>query len=73
MFRVQFFEQFPKELTTSISERMVCKTFKTGKKRKYIRQSLTREVMKKDEIGDCMYIIIQGECGVYLHQDEFAN
>lgn len=26
--------------------------------------------MKKDEFGDCMFIIMEGNCGVYLTLDE---
>ena len=54
-FSVAFFDGYQKDLITAISEFMKCKIFLVGDK-----------LMEKGDVGDCMFIIMSGEVGIYV-------
>ena len=54
MFRVPFFQEFKRDLLVPICERVECKKFKP-----------TETLMDQGDVGNCMYIIFSGECGIY--------
>ena len=54
-FRVPFFRDYTTELITTLVDKLECKVFLQGE-----------SLMDQGEVGDCMYIVYTGECGVYI-------
>ena len=46
---------YSKDLITTLVEKLECCEFKKGE-----------SLMDQGDVGDCMYIICKGECGVYV-------
>ena len=61
MFRVPFFADYKRDLLVPICERVECKKFGP-------RESL----MDQGDIGNCMYIIFSGECGIYKFKSRMS-
>lgn len=60
--KVPFFASCKKELIITLIDKLVCHEFNKGD-----------SLMDQGEIGDCMFVIIKGECGVYVFNDEEAQ
>lgn len=61
MFQVPFFETYPKQLVTSIADHMYPKVFPEGKK-----------FIQRGDDGDCMFVTIKGESGIFLTDSALA-
>ena len=58
-FANPFFRNFTKELITTLVEKLECAVFSPGV-----------SLMDQGDIGDCMYIVYSGQCGVYVFDKE---
>ena len=58
-FAIPFFRNFTKELITTLVEKLECSVFNPGV-----------SLMDQGDIGDCMYIVYSGQCGVYVFDKE---
>ena len=58
-FANPFFRNFTKELITTLVEKLECAVFTPGV-----------SLMDQGDIGDCMYIVYSGQCGVYIFDKE---
>ena len=54
MFRVPFFADYKRDHLVPISERVECKKYKAKE-----------TLMDQGDIGECMFIIFSGSCGIY--------
>ena len=54
-FKIPFFEAFEKDILQVLLERLLVEVYEVGDK-----------IIRKGEIGDRMFIIFEGEVGVYL-------
>ena len=61
MFRVPFFAEYKRDLLVPICERVECKKF--GPK---------ESLMDQGDVGDCMYTIFSGECGIYKFRSRMS-
>jgi CRP-like cAMP-binding protein len=61
LFNVQFFESFSRPLIAMITEHMRTQKFREGD-----------VLMQKNELGECMFTIMSGDCGVYLMDEVFS-
>jgi len=73
-YRVPFFRAQSRELVATLIEKLECKLFEKGESRKYLRASVLtffalRAVMDQGDIGDSMFVIYSGECGVYVFRN----
>ena len=53
--KVPFFSSCKQELITTLIDKLICQKFKQGD-----------SLMDQGDVGDCMYIIYEGQCGVYV-------
>ena len=60
-YRVPFFKAFQKEVIKMLTERLT-----------FIEFQEKEVVMRKGDEGDCMYLILAGEVGIYM-DTEFNN
>ena len=58
-FAIPFFRHFTKELITTLVDKLECAVFMPG-----------ASLMDQGDIGDCMYVVYSGECGIYVFKEE---
>ena len=62
MFRVPFFADYKRDLLVPICERVECKKFKPKE-----------TLMEQGDVGNVMYVIYSGECGIYKFNNRTAG
>lgn len=70
-YKIPFFKQFQAEVLQMICDRLESRSFKSqeiGKIILMIKQD-PMLVMSVGDEGDCMYILVQGEVGVYIDEE----